>query len=74
MVMREGEGTFVAGGELVDGKPGAGDGDMTGTSIRDGVATILKPGDVMFVPAGVPHHFSDIKDHVTFLFVRWDMK
>ena len=74
MLMREGEGTFTSGGELVDGKPGGAEGEMTGTSIRNGVSTVLKPGDVMFIPAGVPHHFSDIKDHVTFIFVRWDMK
>jgi len=74
MIMREGEGTFTAGGELVDGKPGGAEGEMTGTSIRNGVSTVLKPGDVMFIPAGIPHHFSEIKDHVTFIFVRWDMK
>jgi len=75
MVIRDGEGTFVTGGELVNGKPGGGDeGDMRGESIRGGVSRVLKPGDVMFVPAGIPHAFVEIKDHVTFVMTRYDTK
>jgi uncharacterized RmlC-like cupin family protein len=33
-----------------------------------------KPGDVEYVPPGVPHYFSDIPDHVTEILVRWDVK
>ena len=39
MIMREGEGTFTSGGELVEGKAGGAEGEMTGTSIRNGVST-----------------------------------
>lgn len=75
MVIQDGEGTFMSGGELVDGKAqGADQGDMRGASIRGGVSRVLKTGDVMFVPAGVPHGFVETKDHVTFVMVRFDTK
>jgi hypothetical protein len=75
MVIQDGEGTFMSGGELVNGKPGGEDaGDMRGESTRGGVTKVLRPGDVMFVPAGVPHGFVETKDHVTFMMVRFDMK
>jgi uncharacterized cupin superfamily protein len=75
MVIQEGEGTFITGGELVNGKAGGEDaGDMRGESIRNGVSRVLKPGDVMYVPAGVPHGFVETRDHVTFVMLRFDTK
>jgi mannose-6-phosphate isomerase-like protein (cupin superfamily) len=75
MVIQDGEGTFMSGGELVNGKAGGEDqGDMRGDSIRGGVSKVLKAGDVMFVPAGAPHGFVETKDHVTFVMVRFDTK
>ena len=72
MVIQDGEGTFVSGGELVNAKAGGEDpGDFSGDSIRGGVSRVLKPGDVVFVPAGLPHAFVDTKDHVTFVMVRF---
>ncbi len=75
MVIQDGEGTFMSGGELVNGKPGGEDqGDLRGESIRGGASKVLRPGDVMFVPAGIPHGFVETKDHVTFIMVRFDTK
>jgi hypothetical protein len=75
MVIQDGEGTFMSGGELVDGKAqGEDQGDLRGTSIRGGVSRVLKTGDVMFVPAGLPHGFVETKDHVTFVMVRFDTR
>src|SRR5579871_1088616 len=75
MLIQDGEGTFMSGGELVNGKPGGEDqGDMRGDSIRGGVSRVLKPGDVMYVPAGIPHGFVETKDHVTFVMLRFDTK
>lgn len=57
----------MTGGELVNGKR---EGKMTGTygeSIRGEMSHVLKPGDVMFVPAVVPHGFVATKDRVTFV-------
>src|ERR1700694_2449450 len=75
IVIQDGEGTFMSGGELVNGKSGGEDqGDLRGESIRGGGSKVLKPGDVMFVPAGVPHGFIATKDHVTFVMVRFDTR
>ena len=76
MVIRDGEGTFMSGGELVDSKPGGGgdEGDRHADSVRGGTTRILKAGDVVFVPAGVPHGFIETKDHVTFVMTRYDTK
>ena len=75
MVIQDGEGTFVSGGELVNGKAGGEDpGDMRGDAARGGASRVLKPGDVMFVPAGIPHGFVETKDHVTFIMIRFDTK
>jgi len=75
MVIQDGEGTFMSGGELVNAMPGGADpGDMRGESIRGGVSQVLQPGDVMFVPAGIPHGFVSTKGHVTFVMIRFDTK
>ena len=75
MVIQDGEGTYMSGGELVNAKAAGEDqGDMRGESIRGGVSRLFKPGDVIFVPAGIPHAFVEIKDHVTFIMVRFDTK
>ena len=75
MLIQDGEGTYMSGGELVNGKPGGEDaGDMRGEAIHGGVSRVLKPGDVMYVPAGIPHGFVETKDHVTFVMLRFDSK
>ncbi|MGE0815991.1 MAG: hypothetical protein AB7O28_06235 [Vicinamibacterales bacterium] len=43
-----------------------------GTSIRNGVAHELKPGDVIVIPAGTGHWFTKIDDHINYLMVRID--
>jgi mannose-6-phosphate isomerase-like protein (cupin superfamily) len=36
------------------------DGQMDGKSIRNGVRRAVHPGDILYVPPGVPHHFVDV--------------
>ena len=43
-----------------------------GSTIRNGVAHQLKPGDVMVIPAGTGHWFTKIDDHIVYLMVRID--
>jgi len=77
----EGTATLVTGAEIVGWKRRPGDqanvrllngpgGD--GTSIRNGVTHHLKPGDVIVIPAGVGHQFTQIDDHIRYLMVRVD--
>jgi mannose-6-phosphate isomerase-like protein (cupin superfamily) len=72
-VTMEGTATAITGGQLVDGKKRPNVDDEAGTAIRGGVEQALKPGDVLFVPAGVPHGFKDIKGFRAYL-IRFDTK
>jgi mannose-6-phosphate isomerase-like protein (cupin superfamily) len=77
----DGSGTLVLGPDIADMKrrpatqetvrlfngPG-----NNGTTIRNGVAYNLKPGDVVIIPAGSGHWFTKIDDHLTYLMVRID--
>jgi mannose-6-phosphate isomerase-like protein (cupin superfamily) len=53
-VVQEGDSTILLGGKLVGGhttKPG----ELRGTSIDGGERKPLKTGDIIHIPAGVPH-------------------
>jgi len=77
----DGAGTLVTGGTMVNAKarpadaisvrledgPGA-----SGTSIHGGVIQKIKAGDVVVIPAGTPHWFSEIKGSITYIVVRID--
>jgi mannose-6-phosphate isomerase-like protein (cupin superfamily) len=54
MVVTEGSATLITGGTVVGGQTGA-DGETHGASIKDGVSQTISVGDVVHVPAGVPH-------------------
>lgn len=71
-----GSGTFVAGGKLGDAKPtdltrvNAGM-SQTGTRIG-GEARKVKPGDIIIVPAGTPHSFSELDGPISYLVYRFE--
>jgi hypothetical protein len=75
-----GGGTLVTGGHIVNGRKSAPDGDVTkilnGPSCSgaidgaDVVRRTVKVGDIVIIPAGVPHGWSDIPDHVDYLSFR----
>ena len=54
MVLSRGEVTMVYGGTIVDGKTTA-PGETRGPSITGGTEVKLGPGDVLHIPAKVPH-------------------
>ena len=56
MVIQKGEATLVLGGTLIEPKT-VSPGEIRGTSIKDGVQKKLGPGDVLNIPAGMPHQF-----------------
>ena len=72
-VMTAGSATAITGGQLVDGKKRPNVDDEAGSSIRGGVEQALRPGDVLYVPPGVPHGFKDVKGFRAFL-IRFDTK
>jgi mannose-6-phosphate isomerase-like protein (cupin superfamily) len=81
-VVISGSGTLITGGAIVNGKrsgptdevttvlngPSCG-GTMVGYTSRQ-----IKVGDVIIIPEGVPHGFSAIPDHITYLSIRPDLK
>lgn len=75
-----GGGTLVTGGTLVDPEPRAVDspsvtvlvGPSTAGIGRGGQSRRVSPGDIVVIPAGVFHGFSEIDDHVTYLSIRPD--
>lgn len=54
MIVQQGSATLVTGGMLVDPQTGP-NGEMKGTSVKDGTSQAITVGDVVIVPAGVPH-------------------
>ena len=55
-VIQSGEATLIVGGELIDAKTTR-PGELLGSGIKDGVKKSLSPGDVIHIPAGMPHQF-----------------
>lgn len=48
-------------------------GPSSGGVFKGGERRPIGPGDVVIVPAGVPHGFDDIADHLTYLSIRPDL-
>jgi quercetin dioxygenase-like cupin family protein len=59
----------VLGGKMVDGRQTA-PGQMRGSKIDGGQTYQLGKGDVMWVPAGMPHWFPEIPEPLSYLLVK----
>jgi mannose-6-phosphate isomerase-like protein (cupin superfamily) len=56
MVIQTGTATLVTGGEVIDPMV-TGPNEIQGAGIKGGVKREVGPGDVIEIPAGVPHQF-----------------
>ena len=65
----EGEATFVTGGTMVGGKVTK-PGQQAGTDIKGGQSRHLSQGDVVVIPAGIPHWFKEVPKSVTYYVVK----
>ena len=65
----EGSATQVLGGSVIGGKETA-PGQIRGSKIDGGVTYRLGKGDVMWVPAGMPHWFPEIPEPLSYLLVK----
>ncbi|HJU44388.1 MAG TPA: hypothetical protein VJ691_16295 [Vicinamibacterales bacterium] len=71
-----GSGTLVTGGQLGNAKPtdltrvNAGM-SQTGTRVG-GDARRVKPGDIIIIPAGTPHSFSELDGPISYLVYRFE--
>jgi mannose-6-phosphate isomerase-like protein (cupin superfamily) len=80
-IIWSGAGTLVTGGSILNGSQSAPESSVTTTlngpscsgQIVGDVKTIeVKEGDVIIIPAGVPHGWLNVPDHVDYLSVRPD--
>jgi hypothetical protein len=79
-LITSGGGTLITGGHIVNGRKSGPDAEVTttlngpscsGTAFGDDIVRkVVKPGDIIIIPAGLPHGWSDIGDEVTYLSFR----
>lgn len=81
-IVTSGSGTLITGGMIVNGRRSPADSEVTtilngpscsGTMVGF-TSRQIKEGDIIVIPERVPHGFSAIPDHVTYLSVRPDVK
>jgi hypothetical protein len=81
-IIVSGSGTLITGGQIAGGRKSAADsavtttlngpscsGRIVGASV---VKRVVNVGDIIIIPAGVPHGWAEIPDHVDYLSVRPD--
>jgi glc operon protein GlcG len=69
MYVLDGQATVVTGGEMVDGRQ-VGPGEYRASATRGGTSQRLARGDVMVIPAGVPHWFKEVPGPLTYYVVK----
>lgn len=81
-VVISGSATLITGGTIVNGRRSPGDSEVTtilngpscnGTMVGF-TSRLIKVGDIIVIPERVPHGFTAVPDHVTYLSVRPDLK
>jgi len=81
-VVISGSATLITGGTVVNGRRSAPDAEVTtilngpscsGTMVGY-TSREIKTGDIIIIPERVPHGFSAIPDHITYLSIRPDLK
>lgn len=79
--MLEGAGTLVTGGKLVDSRRVPADSrivteingpSIAGSRIEGGTSRRIAKGDVVLIPGGTPHWWSELESNVAYLVVRPD--
>ena len=73
VIVQSGEGTLVLGGKMINLKASSvGAGEYVGTGIEGGERHALAPGDLVHIPAKIPHSFLVAKGkHITYVLVKF---
>jgi hypothetical protein len=80
-VIISGSGTLITGGQILNGNRSAPQSNVTlvlngpscsGAIVGEVASRVVRVGDVIIIPAGVPHGWSNIPDHVDYLSIRPD--
>jgi mannose-6-phosphate isomerase-like protein (cupin superfamily) len=73
--VQSGEGTLQLGGKVIGLKAGGGAGEFVGTSLEGGERHPIAAGDVVHIPATIPHAFLVPKGkHVTYVLLKFPAK
>jgi len=65
----DGEATFVTGGTMVGGRQTAPN-QLRGPDLKGGETRHLEKGDVIVIPAGVPHWFKEVPVSLNYLTIK----
>jgi len=80
-IVVSGAGTLVTGGQILNGRQSSAESTVTttlngpscsGAIVGEWVARYVTEGDVVIIPAGTPHGWLNIPDHVDYMSVRPD--
>jgi mannose-6-phosphate isomerase-like protein (cupin superfamily) len=69
MYVVEGAATIVTGGTMIGGKA-SGPGQLRGNEIQGGATRHLTKGDVVVIPAGIPHWFKEVSPVISYYVVK----
>jgi mannose-6-phosphate isomerase-like protein (cupin superfamily) len=70
--VQSGEGTLQLGGTMIGKKAGSGSGEYVGTRLDGGERHPLGTGDVVHIPAGIPHSFLvPAGKHIAYVLVKF---
>ena len=69
LYVTDGDATFVTGGTMVGGKQSKAN-QWLGTEIQGGQIHHLTKGDVIVIPAGMPHWFKEVPKAVSYYVVK----
>jgi glc operon protein GlcG len=65
----DGEATIVTGGTMVGGRQTAPN-QLRGSDVKGGESRHLTKGDVIVIPAGVPHWFKEVSPSINYLTIK----
>jgi len=73
--VQSGEGVLQLGGTMVGKKAGGGPGEYLGTRLDGGERHPLHAGDIVHIPAAIPHSFLvPAGQHITYVLVKFPAK
>ena len=75
VIVQSGEGALQLGGTMIGKKEGSGPGEYLGTRLEGGERHPLLAGDIVHIPATIPHSFLvPAGKHITYVLVKFPAK
>lgn len=72
VMVHSGEGTLVLGGKMIGLKASQAKGEYTGTGLEGGQEYKLSAGDIVHIPAKIPHRFLVPRGgHITYVLLKF---